>query len=206
MEETSFRKGQVLVVGLGNPGSSYALTRHNLGHAALGAFAKDQDWTFKKSDRLNGRIANGMLHELKVFLLMPSTYVNNSGLSVRKCIDYFKIPMENVLILADDINIPFGKFRLREKGGDGGHNGLKSVEAHLHTSDYHRLRMGIGNTFIGNLEDYVLANFTVEELEAMPQIYKEAEAVIETWIKGDVQRAKELASSTESTLTQGENE
>lgn len=206
MEDATLRSGQVLITGLGNPGSSYALTRHNFGQATIGAMAQDLGWSFKKSDRLNGKVANGMLFGLKVFLLMPSTYMNNSGLSVRKCIDYFKIPVENVMIVADDINIPFGTLRLREKGGDGGHNGLKSVEAHLHSNEYHRLRMGIGNTFIGNLEDYVLGNFAPEEIEAMPNIFKEAEAVLETWIKGDVHRAKELASSAKSTLTQGENE
>ncbi len=206
MQESPLRKGQVLVVGLGNPGSSYETTRHNMGHSTICAYAKERDWTLKKSDRLNGRIASGMVNGIKVYLLMPSTYVNNSGLSVRKSIEFFKIPLENVLVIADDINIPFGKFRFREKGGDGGHNGLKSIEAHIHTSDYCRLRIGIGNTFIENLEEFVLSNFSEEELGAMPRIFREADAVIDTWIKGETQHAKELATKAQCSITQGEKE
>ncbi len=194
MEEASPRKGQVLIVGLGNPGSRYTLTRHNLGFSLLASFGEEHQWTFAKSDQFKGKIASGMIHDVKVYLLMPSTFMNNSGLAVRKCVDYFNIPPENLLVIADDINIDFGRLRLREQGSDGGHNGLKSVEEHLHTQDYARLRMGIGNTFIGSLEEYVLSNFSEEELEKLPQLLTEAKNVLDTWIRGDTGRAKEAAT------------
>ena len=206
MKQSSSRSGQILIVGLGNPGPSYAVTRHNMGHSALLALAKAQGWTFKKSDKLKGRIANGMIHGVKVYLLMPSTYMNNSGLAVKKCVDYFKIPLENLLVIADDVNIPFGKLRLREKGGDGGHNGLKSVEAHLQTPTYFRLRMGIGDTFMENMEDFVLSDFSEEEIEALPHIFRETIVIMDTWINGDVERAKEFATNARLSAVQGENE
>ncbi len=200
MDDASLRKGQVLIVGLGNPGNRYSLTRHNLGFSVVTAFGEEHNWTFTKSDQFKGRIAKGMIHDLKVYLLMPSTFMNNSGLAVRKCVDFFKISLENLLVVADDINIDFGRLRLREQGSDGGHNGLKSIEEHLHSQDYVRLRMGIGNTYIGSLEEYVLSNFSEEELENLPHILGEAKIVLDTWIKGDTKRAKEAASKAKLPL------
>lgn len=206
MQNETEQNNPVLIVGLGNPGISYALTRHNLGHAAVASFAKSQGWTWKKHVRLNGKVASGFVHGRKIYLLLPSTYMNNSGLAVRRCVEYFKIEGGHLLVVADDIHLPFGKFRFREKGGDGGHNGLKSIEAHLHTPDYARLRMGVGNTFIGHLADYVLSPFNEEELENMPLLLKEAEAVIDLWIKGDRAYAAEVAAKAHLPTVQGDNE
>ena len=194
MADDPLRKGQVLIVGLGNPGRRYSLTRHNFGFSVVAEFAQENKWTFAKSQQFKGNIASGTIHGLKVYVLMPSTFMNNSGLSVRKCVDYFKIPTENLLIACDDINIEFGRLRLRQQGSDGGHNGLKSIEEHLHSQDYARLRMGVGNTFIGGLEEYVLSDFSEEELEKLPHILAEARNVIDTWIKGDTVRAIEAAT------------
>lgn len=206
MGDTSLRSGQVLIVGLGNPGSRYSTTRHNLGRMLVLDYAKQHDLTFKKSDPLHGNIATGWIGQCKVFFLSPTTYMNHSGLAVKKCVDYFKIPLENLLVIADDIHIPFGKLRLREKGGDGGHNGLKSVQQHLQAQEYARLRMGIGNKFIGSLEEHVLSDFNKNELEQLSHINHEGRLVLDIWIRGDIRLANEAASKAQLPAVQGENE
>jgi len=188
-------KKQVLIVGLGNPGSAYDMTRHNIGHDVVCAFAKDQDWKFKKNSSLNGKLAHGTFHGVNTYLLLPTTYMNNSGIAVRKCLDYFKIDVDALLIIADDIFIPFGSLRLREKGSAGGHNGLKSVEKSILTQDYKRLRIGVGNIRTCSLEEHVLSQFKREEMKFLPEIINQALAVIGFWLEGDLGRAKAHASS-----------
>src|SRR4051812_23966670 len=112
----------VLVVGLGNPGAAYDMTRHNMGHDIVCAFAKDQGWEFKNNIKLEGKIAKGNFHSVKAHLLLPTTYMNNSGIAVRKTLEYFGIDVAALLVVADDIFIPFGSLRLREKGASAGHN------------------------------------------------------------------------------------
>lgn len=193
----------VLVVGLGNPGTAYDMTRHNAGHDVVCAFAKDQGWEFKNSTKLEGKIAKGNFHSVTTYLLLPMTYMNSSGIAVRKTLEYYGIDVGSLLVIADDIFIPFGSLRLREKGAAGGHNGLKSVEASLLTSEYQRLRIGVGNIRTCSLEEHVLSRFTEIEFKQLPEVINHALAVIDFWVEGDTGKAIQYAS-TAKTKIQGE--
>ena len=173
---------KALIVGLGNPGKKYDLSRHNLGQMVLSAFAEKHSLTFKKEGDLKGEIAKGSWKDGKIFLLFPTTYMNLSGTAVLKTMSFYKIPAEEVLILSDDAALPFGTLRFRKKGSAGGHNGLKSIEESLGTQEYQRLKFGIGQPEVGYLEDYVLMPFTKEEQEKIPEISTQAVSFIEEWL------------------------
>lgn len=167
-----------LIAGLGNPGSEYLLTRHNIGFMVLDRLAASKELFFAP-DRY-GDIATLSHRGRKLILLKPSTYMNLSGKAVRYWLQQEKIPVENLLVITDDIALPFGKLRLRTKGSHGGHNGLRNIEELLQTSQYARLRMGIGNDFPkGQQADYVLSPFTEEEQKQLPAVLdKAAQAVL----------------------------
>lgn len=171
-----------LIVGLGNPGKKYENTRHNLGFTIVSSFAKKCNWNFKKERELEGELAIGTCNQVKVVLLLPTTYMNLSGHSVKKTMDFYKISLPNLLIVNDDFALPFGAFRYRKQGSAGGHNGLKSIEFCLKTQEYSRLRVGIGDP-IGPIENYVLSSFTKEEIESLPQIIDEGVQFITNWIQ-----------------------
>lgn len=181
MQMESERKS-ALIVGLGNPGKKYEMTRHNLGQMVLDAFAEKYQLSFKKESALKGELAKGTVKERKVFLLFPTTYMNLSGQAVQKTMDFFKLSKEEVLILSDDVALPFGTLRFREKGSSGGHNGLKDIEEKLGTQEYQRLRLGVGEPSVGYLEDYVLAPFTKDEQEKIPEVTTQAVTFIEEWL------------------------
>ena len=174
-----------LVVGLGNPGSAYAQTRHNLGFLSVEKFAETQSFSFRKGDQFLGKIASGQVFGKKVYLLLPSTFMNSSGESVRLAMNYYHIPISNLLVVCDDVNIPFGTLRRRAEGSAGGHNGLKSIEAHLNTQAYARLRVGVGDRAHGDLADHVLGHFASEEMKELPQILENSAADILQWLKGE---------------------
>ncbi|MGB1445878.1 MAG: aminoacyl-tRNA hydrolase [Flavobacteriaceae bacterium] len=159
-----------LIVGLGNIGSEYDRTRHNIGFDALNAMAKDKELTFEE-----GRY--GAMTKLKfkgrlLLLHKPSTYMNNSGKAVRYWANKENIPFENILIITDDLNLPFGTLRLKTKGSDGGHNGLKDIQAQLNTVQYPRLRFGIHSEQKNpNTVDFVLGKWTNEEEKLLPERY-----------------------------------
>ncbi|MCH9613212.1 MAG: Peptidyl-tRNA hydrolase [Chlamydiia bacterium] len=179
-----------LIVGLGNPGKQYEDTRHNLGSIILRAFAEKHSLRFKRSGPVKGDLAGGIIDDSSVQLLLPMTYMNLSGESVKKCADYYKIGPEHILVLSDDVNLPFGKLRFRDEGGTGGHNGLKSIEGCLKTSKYPRLKIGIGDRSHGDLSDHVLGQFSKEELNELPQVIDEGIAVLETWLGDNKQHDK----------------
>jgi len=152
-----------LIVGLGNIGEEYRGTRHNIGFEVLDRLAKEKEAEFS-SDKL-GDIAKFKFRGKTVILLKPSTYMNLSGKAIKYWKDKENIPTERLLVVLDDLALPFGKIRLRAKGSDAGHNGLKSIEAMLHTSKYPRLKFGIGNDFNrGQQVQYVLGKWTDEQL------------------------------------------
>jgi len=186
---------KVLIVGLGNPGSAYEATRHNIGHVIMRALAKDLGWAWKKDSHVKGEYATGQKDQKEVTLLVPTTFMNNSGLAVNRMMQILQIGSTDLLVIADDVYIPFGQFRLREKGSSGGHNGVKSVIDHILTDDFQRLKVGVGAPFIGNLEEFVLGQYTEEEMTHIPEIINRAHAVVDLWIKGDLGRAKEVAST-----------
>lgn len=169
-----------LIVGLGNMGADYDNTRHNIGFEVVDALAKEFDASFKNEHL--GDIAE-LKHKGRTFVLLkPSTYMNRSGKAVRYWIQKLKVPQENVLIVLDDLNLPFGKQRLRGKGNDGGHNGLKDIDATLGNNNYARLRLGIGNEFPkGRQVDFVLGEWSKEEADQLPDVLKYAADTIKSF-------------------------
>jgi len=158
-----------LVVGLGNIGVEYAHTRHNVGFMVLDAWAQASNIAFSP-DRY-GSIAQVSFKGRKITLLKPSTYMNLSGNAVRYWMNKLKIAPDNLLVICDDLNLPFGTIRMRKKGSDGGHNGLKNIQDMIGTQDYSRIRLGIGNEFTkGNQVEFVLGSLDKEQEMAMPDI------------------------------------
>ena len=156
-----------LIVGLGNIGSEYHETRHNIGFMILDAFAKASNVFF--TEKRYGAVAECKIKNKQLILLKPSTYMNLSGNAVRYWMNEEKIPLENVLILVDDLALPFGSLRLKARGSAAGHNGLKNIQELLGTDAYARLRFGIGNQFAKGAQiDFVLGKFTTEEQTTLP--------------------------------------
>lgn len=157
-----------LVVGLGNIGDRYANTRHNIGFRILDTFAKEEDLSFE-----NQKLGDIAIYKMKgrsFILLKPSTYMNLSGKAVNYWMTKENIALENLLILTDDLNLSFGTLRIKTKGSDGGHNGLKDIQNTLETTTYNRLRFGISDVFHkGNQIDYVLGEWTPEEVSVLPE-------------------------------------
>ena len=155
-----------LIVGLGNIGDEYDGTRHNIGFRVLDALAKASNISF--IDHRYGFTANGRIKNAEVVLLKPSTYMNLSGNAVRYWMNKENIDPERLLVVCDDIALPFGKLRLRPSGSDGGHNGLKHIASVLNSQQWARIRFGVGNDFPrGSQIDFVLGHFEPEELEQM---------------------------------------
>ena len=151
-----------LIVGLGNPGSKYANTRHNIGFKVLNAFAKEHDVEFSTEKLAD--VATVKFKGRTLVLVKPNTFMNLSGKAVNYWMQTEKIPKENLLVITDDIALPFGKLRMKGKGSDGGHNGLKDIQAVLATSQYARMRFGVGSEFNpGKQSNYVLGEWSKEE-------------------------------------------
>ena len=162
-----------LIVGLGNPGPEYDLTRHNIGFLTLDRLAEQQGCAFR-SDRL-AEVAAFKHKGRSLHLVKPSTYMNLSGKAVNYWLQSLKIAKENLLVVVDDIALPFGTLRLRPRGSSAGHNGLKNIEDLSGGQDYARLRMGVGNDFArGQQVDYVLSPFPSGELAALPELMDRA--------------------------------
>lgn len=166
-----------LIAGLGNPGPKYELTRHNIGFLTLDQLADEHKAEFKTerhAEHAEMKYKGKTLH-----LIKPTTYMNLSGKAVAYWLQELKIPKENALIIVDDIALPFGTLRMRTKGSSAGHNGLKNIEETLGGQDYSRLRFGIGSDFgKGQQADYVLSNFSRQELDALPPIMTKANEMV----------------------------
>ena len=177
-----------LVVGLGNIGAEYANTRHNMGFMVLHAWAQASNISFE-SGRY-GSTAVISFKGRKFHLLKPSTYMNLSGKAVRYWMNELKIPVENILVISDDLNIPFGTLRLRKNGSAGGHNGLTNITELIGTQEYARIRMGIGNDFgRGQQVGYVLGELSKEEKEQMPDLCKRVIDGVKAWATIGADRA-----------------
>lgn len=172
-----------LFVGLGNPGPQYAMTRHNMGYLVIEEFANKLGWPLKEDRRFNARVAKGCHEGKTIHLILPLTYMNLSGNSVRRYLDYFKLSLPSVIVITDDIALPFGRLRVRDMGSAGGHNGLKSIESNLGTSNYKRLRMGIGHPGELMLADYVLETFNGLERQVLPTFIDRGLEVIQRMLK-----------------------
>lgn len=157
-----------LIVGLGNPGGKYAETRHNIGFKVVEAFVKEKGgiFTLKKQ----AEVAEVKFKGRTIVLIKPTTFMNLSGKAVNYWLQAEKIPQENLLVIADDLALPFGKLRMKGKGSDGGHNGLKDIQATLYSLEYARLRFGVGSEFNqGQQVDYVLGEWTTEEKQSLEE-------------------------------------
>jgi PTH1 family peptidyl-tRNA hydrolase len=169
-----------LIAGLGNIGAEYENTRHNVGFQVLDTLAKAADISFK-SDHL-GAIATLKHKGRTLILLKPSTYMNRSGKSVRYWLQKENIPKENLLVVLDDLNLPFGKQRLRPQGSDGGHNGLKDIDEVTGGNDYARLRIGIGSDFSkGKQVDFVLGAWSPDEAEELKTVLEYAANTVKSF-------------------------
>lgn len=170
-----------LIVGLGNIGAEYELTRHNMGFMVLDAFADASNIVFE-TERY-GDLAKTSFKGRELILLKPSTYMNLSGNAVRYWMNKLNVPVERILIICDDLNLPFGMLRMRKKGSDGGHNGLKNIQELLGTQEYARIRAGIGNDFSkGGQIDFVVGRMNDEELSGIPAICDKAIEGIKSFV------------------------
>ena len=170
-----------LVVGLGNIGPEYSKTRHNMGFMVLDAWSQASNTAF--NTMRYGDVAEIHLKGRTVYLLKPSTYMNLSGNAVRYYLQKLPIPTDRLLVICDDINLPFGKLRMRKNGSDGGHNGLKNIAECLETENYARIRMGVGHEFsTGAQADYVLGNLSEEEMKEMDNLSEKVIQGVKDWI------------------------
>jgi PTH1 family peptidyl-tRNA hydrolase len=176
-----------LVVGLGNIGEEYMETRHNIGFKILDSLSAEENFTFETAKL--GDVGVFKVKGRSILCLKPSTYMNRSGKAVKYWMDKENIPIDNVLIITDDINLSFGTIRLKTKGSDGGHNGLKDVQQYLLTTNYNRLRFGVGSDFgKGKQIDYVLGEWNQEERDVLIERYKRVNALIRSFVLSGVNR------------------
>lgn len=170
--ETGENSRMILIVGLGNPGGKYEGTRHNVGFDAITALADANNITLKMKE-CKGISGRGTIAGQKVILVQPQTFMNNSGECVRAFMDFYKIPADDLIVICDEIALEPGKLRLRTKGSAGGHNGMKSIIAHVGTDAFTRLRIGVGEKPEGwDLADFVLAHFPKDVEPVMREVMK----------------------------------
>lgn len=183
-----------LVVGLGNIGHEYSKTRHNMGFMVLDAWSQASNTAF--NTMRYGDVAEIHLKGRTVYLLKPSTYMNLSGNAVRYYLQKLPIPTDRLLVICDDINLPFGKLRMRKNGSDGGHNGLKNIAECLETENYARIRMGVGHEFsTGAQADYVLGNLSEEEMKEMDNLSEKVIQGVKDWIFVGADRAMNVLNA-----------
>lgn len=189
MSEKSF-----LVVGLGNIGAEYSATRHNIGFMILDVWAQTSNIVFQT--QRYGDIATVREKGREFHLLKPSTYMNLSGNAVRYWMNKLGIPIENLMIVCDEINLPFGTLRLRKSGSDGGHNGLKNIQELVGTKDFARLRCGVGHDFEqGAQVDFVLGKFSPEQISEIPALADKSITGVKTWAMADIDKAMNFVNA-----------
>lgn len=183
-----------LVAGLGNPGSEYARTRHNAGFMAVERFGRTFSAEWKDQSRFHSRIARLEVSGRKVILCEPQTYMNTSGEAIAPLAGFYKVPPERLLVVVDDADLPFGQIRMRGEGSSGGHHGLESIEEHLGTRQFARLRVGIGRTERGlrEITSHVLGRFSADETEVLEKVLERCSSQIECYLTQGIQKAMSL--------------
>jgi PTH1 family peptidyl-tRNA hydrolase len=171
-----------LLVGLGNPGAAYKTTRHNLGFMIIDELTHELN-DRQTIDNTNAWAQAGKLEDSDVVLAKPLTYMNHSGLAVSDLVERFDISLNQLLIILDDFNLPFGQVRLRPSGSDGGHRGLESIIYHLQTTSFPRLRVGIGQEDTENHIDFVLENFEEEEKKVLPEVVRYSQEAVLSFVQ-----------------------
>ncbi len=169
-----------LIAGLGNPGTQYEMTRHNIGFEVIDYMASEYNTSVKKL-KFKGLYGETSIGGEKVILLKPQTYMNLSGESIREFASFFKIPVENIIVISDDINLEAGRLRIRKKGSAGGHNGLKSIIYQLNSEEFPRIRVGVDGSLREKMElaDFVLARFGKDEIPVLEDAIKRAKKAAE---------------------------
>lgn len=190
-----------LIVGLGNPGAKYDQTRHNIGFEVIDLLSRSWQIPLSEHRKFQGQFGEGMTVSRKLRLLKPTTFMNLSGQSIRAVTDWYKLPPESVLVIYDDMDLPIGKLRLRQSGSAGGHNGIKSAIAHLHSQNFPRLRIGIGSAkqnvkqAEGEVISHVLGRFSQAESKAMSEMLKLVVDAIEMSLRQGIPKAMSLYNS-----------
>ncbi|MBM7641874.1 aminoacyl-tRNA hydrolase [Streptococcus loxodontisalivarius] len=175
-----------LIVGLGNPGSKYHETRHNVGFMALDLLAKDLGVTFSENKTFKAEVASSFLDGEKVYLVKPTTFMNLSGVAVRALLAYYNIPVEDLIVIYDDLDMEVGKIRFRQKGSAGGHNGIKSIIAEIGTQEFDRIKIGIGRPKQGmTVVNHVLGKFETDDYITIGHTLDKVLAAINHYLKTD---------------------
>lgn len=184
-----------MIVGLGNPGREYEYTRHNTGFLTLDRLCVEQNTEIKKL-KYKSLMGDTVINGHRCLLVKPQTFMNNSGEAVRDIANFYKIPPEKIIVIFDDISLPCGKLRVRRKGSDGGHNGIKSIIYHLNSDNFPRIKIGVGEKPHPdyNLADWVLSTFSKDEMELLMEAIKKALSVLPDMLDGDIDRAMNKAN------------
>lgn len=179
-----------LITGLGNVGAKYTFTRHNVGFMVADYLAMQQNESFKENSKLKSLITKIRINNEDTILIKPTTYMNLSGEAIRAVIDYYKIELENTLVVYDDLSLDLGKIRFRGSGSDGGHNGIKSVIQHLGTNKFSRLKIGIGPQPGIPSEAFVLQNFGQDQLDDLKKVIQTSAEAIEFYFANGIEKTQ----------------
>lgn len=175
--------GMKVIVGLGNPGKRYQDTRHNVGFMVIDLLAKTPGFG-PFHEQFGAEIAERRTDSEKVVLVKPQTYMNLSGQAVRQVLDFYRVPLGDLLVVCDDVNLPLGQLRIRPRGSHGGHRGLQDIQQHLGTTEYARLRIGVGQPERGgDLAEYVLDRFRPTEKPVIQEALLRAAQAVEVWLQ-----------------------
>lgn len=170
----------IAIVGLGNPGKNYERTVHNLGFMAIDKFAEENGFSFSKN-KYSGKVAEGMINGEKVVLLKPETFMNLSGKSVLELMNMLKLETKEILVISDDIDLPFGAIRVRAQGSAGTHNGLRDIVGRI-GGEFPRVRIGAGRPEVGDLASFVLSKIPDEKMEQLQSTFKKVTRILEYYV------------------------
>lgn len=173
-----------LIIGLGNPGQEYINTRHNIGFMVLDHFADDNNW----SKKWNALYQEETINNEKIILIKPFTYMNLSGQAVKEFVSFYKIPLEDILVIQDDLDLEVGTYRIKTNSSSGGHNGIKSITNCLGSNNFARLKIGISNNKKMDTKDYVLGRFNQEEQSILNNLYEKFNEIITYFIVNGTDR------------------
>ncbi len=194
--QPSSRSPEFLIVGLGNPGKQYELTRHNAGFLCLDLLAQENGFKINKL-KFNALIGDAVIASKRCLAVKPQTFMNNSGEAVRDIAAFYKIPPEKIIVIFDDISLPCGKLRIRRKGTDGGHNGIKSIIYQLQSDQFPRIKLGIGAKAHPDqpLADWVLSVMKDDDLKNLREAAEHACSALELMLNGETEKAMNLYNS-----------
>jgi PTH1 family peptidyl-tRNA hydrolase len=180
-----------LIVGLGNPGAEYSRTRHNAGFMVVDELARRANVAWNLEKKFNARVAKRDRGDRRILFAQPQTFMNASGEAIGALLSFYRVPSSQLLVIVDDADLPFGELRLRPKGSSGGHHGIESIEQHIGSRDYARLKVGIGRTQDGPREitGYVLGKFGATEKALLEKVLQRAADQAECWVTDGIQKA-----------------